>query len=294
MTAFRYEPARATGIRENAPLLIIALAAAGGLAGMVTWVHWITTGQAAWVDAFFRYPNAAFTFIVCLLEVGFCFEAWRQFEPGDALRPAWFWLLLASIAHFTGRMLGLPGSETAAATQFVTMKELSEAVGGPIQMSLLFAGLANVAVHCRKLGILRRLRRIDYALLLLLAGLSVRTYFGISAYTSAGKPVTWVVALLWTSDPLLILLLAIAVIIYRSASNLGHGMIANCWRSFVAAIFLTSLGSASTWCFDCTVTPLWTSLGWYVWLFADAAFALGPAFQLAALERARASAGVRF
>ena len=292
MTMSRPAPLASTGIRENAPLLIIALAAAGGVAGLVTWVHWIATGDAAWVNAFFRYPNAVFTVVVCLLEAGFCFEAWRQFEPGDALRPAWFWLLLASLAHFTGRVLGLPGSETVAATQLVSMKELGEVIGGPIQMSLLFAGLANVAVHCRKLGILRRLTRIDYALLLLLAALTVRTTIGISAYTSAGKPVTWVVAVLWTSDPLLLLLLAVSVALHRSAANLGHGMIANCWRSFVVAIVLTSLGSASTWCLDCTVTPIWTSLGWYVWLFADAAFALGPAFQLAALERARV--GVRF
>jgi hypothetical protein len=40
------------------------------------------------------------------------------------------------------------------------------------------------------------------------------------------------------------------------------------------------------------VTPIWTSLGWYVWLVADCAFALGPAFQVAALEHARSRARV--
>jgi hypothetical protein len=97
---------------------------------------------------------------------------------------------------------------------------------------------------------------------------------------------------LWTSDPLLLLLLATAVLIRRSIAPLGYGLLANCWRSFIVGIVLTSFGTASTWCLDCQTTPIWPSLGWYVWFVADCAFALGPAFQVAALEHARSRARV--
>ena len=147
------------------------------------------------------------------------------------------------------------------------------------------AGLAQVAWQCRRLGILKRLTSVDYVLLAVVGGFGVRTIYGISQYLAAGKPVTWTIVLSWSSDPLLLMLLVVAVLIWRSMANLGCGLLANCWRSYVIAIALTSLGAASSWCLDCSVTPWWTNLGWYVWFVADATYALAPAFQAAALDR---------
>jgi hypothetical protein len=262
------------------------------IAGLATWVSLLATGDYTLVNAFFRYPNAIFTVGICVAEVLLCFEAWSRFDSKDALRPAWFWLLLASIAHLSGRILSLPGSSSVAATQTMSMNELGRIVGGPVQMSLLLAGLLNVVVHCRRLRMLRKLAVIDYVLLAVVGAFFLRTLFGISAFTGAGKAVTFTTAVLWTSDPLLLLLLVVGILIRRSIAPLGYGLLANCWRSFIAGIVLVSLGNASSWCMDCSVTPLWTSLGWYVWFIADCSFALGPAFQVAALEHARNRARV--
>src|SRR5262249_12699471 len=127
---------------------------------------------------------------------------------------------------------------------------------------------------------------------IIVGGFMVRSLLGISAFTGAGRTVTFSTAALWTSDPLLLLLLVVAILIRRAIAPLGYGLLANCWRAFIAGIVLTSLGSASSWCLDCSTTPIWTSLGWYVWFVADCAFALGPAFQVAALEHARNRARV--
>jgi hypothetical protein len=266
---------------ENVPQRIAAAGAAVTVVGLATWVSWLSTGDDALVKVFFLYPNTLFSIAITFVEVLLCFEAWRRFEPTDAMRTPWLWLSLAAVAHFSGRTLSSVG-----------VGEPARILGGPLQMSLLLAGLLNVLAVCRRLRLLRRLQPIDFVLLAIVCGFLIRTGFGVSAYIGAGKIVSFTTAVMWTSDPLLLLLLATAVLIRRAIAPLGFGLLANCWRSYLVGIVLTSLGSASAWCVDCTVTPIWTSLGWYVWLVADCAFALGPAFQVAALEHARSRARV--
>lgn len=272
---------------ENVPLWIILTAVGVTTMGLATWVSWLATGDWTLVNAFFRYPNAVFTVVVGVAQVLLSLEAWRRFPADSPLRSAWLWLSLAAMMHLAGRVLALPGSNDVPATQSMSMNELGTIVSGPLRMSLMLAGLSTVILSARRLGMLRGLTKLDYALLAGVAAFSVRTYVGVSAYLSQGKPVTFTVAALWTSDPLLLLLLAAAVLLRRSVAALGHGLIANCWRSYIAAIVLTSLGSASAWCLDCSSIPLWTSAGWYIWFVADCAFALGPALQVAAMEHAR-------
>jgi hypothetical protein len=277
---------------DSTPQRIVTAGTAITVVGLATWVSFLATGDYTLVNAFFRYPNALFTVAVCFAEVLLCFQTWRSFESTDALRPAWFWLFLASLAHLAGRTITLPGSATVPAIQTMSMNEIGRIVGGPLQMSLLLAGLSNVVMNCYRLRLLRRLAVVDYVLLAIIGGLMLRTIAGISAFTSGGKPVTFTIAALWTSDPLLFALLAVAILIRRSVARLGRGLLANCWRSFITAIVLTSLGSASSWSMNSASIPIWTSLGWYVWFVADCAFALGPAFQVAALEHARSRARV--
>ncbi len=266
---------------ENMPQRLAAAGAAVTVVGLVTWASWLATGDYALVNAFFRYPNAIFTIAVTFAEMLLCFYAWSRFEPSDEMRAAWLWLSLAAGAHFTGRTLSA-----------MSLTDPGRILGGPVQMSLLLAGLLNVVVVCRRLRLLRRLQTVDYVLLAIVGGFMVRTFLGISAFTGAGKTVSLTTAVMWTSDPLMLLLLAAAVLIRRSIAPLGFGLLANCWRSYIVGIVLTSLGSASSWCMDCTETPIWTSLGWYVWFVADCAFAMGPAFQVAAMERAKSRARV--
>jgi hypothetical protein len=272
-------------VRANAPFLILSLALANTATGLAGWIYWRFTGDASAISTFFRYPNTWFTLLVCAIEAGLCWMVWRQFESGDSLRSGWFWLTLAAIAHLAGRTLSPPGSEEIWLAVGGTLRDVGQVLGGPVQMTLLLVGLAKVVRNCRRLGILGKLTGVDYTMLAVTGGFTVRTVYGISQYVAAGKPVTWAIALAWTSDPLLLSLLAAAVLIRRSMAKLGCGLIANCWRSYVAAIVLTSLGAASSWCLDCSIRPWWTELGWYVWFISDAAYALAPAFQVAALDR---------
>jgi hypothetical protein len=253
---------------------------------------WLTTGDWTLLTLYFRYPAASVTTAICLAEVILCFEAWQSFESRDQMRSAWVWLFFASLAHLIGRVLALPGSTSVAATQTATMNDVGRVLGGPVQFSLLLAGLTHLLIGLRRTGLLRRLTPLDYALLLFVAGLLVRTLFGISAFLDGGKPVTFLVAALWTSDPLLMLLLAAAVLIRRAIAPLGHGLLANTWRSFAAAVLILSIANATSWCLECSYYEIWTSFSWFLWLPADTAFALAPAFQVAALQHARNRARV--
>jgi len=253
-----------------------------GLAGLQ---RYYATGDPYGVVTFFRYPNAFFTLLFAGTEVGFSWYARRQFLQKDTLRSAWTLLSLSAMAHFAGRLLNVIGSAILTDTASSAVSEAGQVIGGPLQFALLLLGLIRVASRFRRLALCRHLKKVDYLLLASVGALTIRTLLAIPQWLAAGSSVTWSRILLWTSDPLLLSLLVVAIFIRRGVASLGHGILANCWRSYAAAIVLTSFASATLWCTSCSGFPLWNSLGWYVWLLADAAFALGPAFQVAAVER---------
>jgi hypothetical protein len=272
-------------LRSEAPFAIVSIALVTTIVGLIGWLRWYTTGEWYGLVTFFRYPNAFFTLLFTGSEVGFSFYVRQQFLNKSTLRPAWTLLSLSAIAHFFGRLLSLAGSGGLIAKSNAFMVETGQVIGGPVQMALLLLGLIQVAACFRRLMLFRGLAGVDFLLLSMVGTLAVRTLFGVYQFLVAGNAVTWSQAALWTSDPLLLMLLLVAIVIRRSVSNIGYGILANCWRSYIIAIALTTVGDASLWCSSCSNFPLWNSLGWYIWLVADASYALGPAFQVAAIER---------
>jgi len=73
---------------------------------------------------------------------------------------------------------------------------------------------------------------------------------------------------------------------------MGWGLIARCWFSFTAAIFLTSLGDIGLWAWSKGfLSHGFEAASWYVWFLASAAYALGPAYQLKAMLHATTGGG---
>lgn len=273
---------------ENGPVLIVALTAGITVLGLLTWISWRATGDADWLQWFFRYPSAMWAVGLTWIEFSFCLLAARRFTRGDALRTGWIWLTIAAAAHAGGRALALASSFTGTGSHAaVQLQDAGRILGGPVQMIFLLIGLGGIARKCARAGLTERLRWTDHLALLLVAGVTLNTFYGIWRYIADAKPVTWQVAIGWISDPALMALLFLAVFLHRAAAAMGHGILANCWRSFCVAIVLTSLGDFSQWCVQCVIPWEWTTLGWFIWLMSDASYALGPAFQVAALERVR-------
>ena len=237
---------------------------------------------------FFQYPNALLTVSLCTIELLFCFFAWRAFNPGDALCNAWLCLMLASGAHFTGRLISQVLFRIAGPAAGPVLYRVGVFFGGPAQMFLMLFGLLSVARICRRAGLVSRITAFDYVVLVLVAANAMHSIYEIREYITDGKPITWLQVLKWPADPLMIVLLTIAIPIRRSVVSMGRGFIASCWAAYVAAIVFVSLGDISLLLMRTTYIPWrFATLGWYVWFLADAAFALAPAYQVAAVERAR-------
>jgi hypothetical protein len=157
-------------------------------------------------------------------------------------------------------------------------------------MAILACGLLLVLQLYRGLGLLGKLRGWDWSILGLVSAYSVFVaYTVVRSRALASGPAGIVDYLHWSGDPLLCLLLFASVWIRRTLVDMGWGFVSKCWGSFVAAIFLTSLGSMGNWAAAYGYIP-WpeSSVTWYVWYLASAAFALAPAFQVEASITAQA------
>ncbi len=94
----------------------------------------------------------------------------------------------------------------------------------------------------------------------------------------------------WPVDPLLWFLLAEALLLRRSAGEMGGGSVARCWKSLAAGVMLVALGDILLLAWRMGYVPWpYSAIEWYVWLPAGAAFALAPAYQLESIAHAAAS-----
>lgn len=149
-------------------------------------------------------------------------------------------------------------------------------------MAFLAAGLARVLTIQRRFRILQSLTRGDRVLLAIVVAFTLSQLAivvpQLGEHPSIGK------MLLWLSDPLLALLLAEAILVRRSMSSVGLGLVARCWGMLVLGIVTTSAGDAALWASSHgLLSESLTALSWYIWFVAAAAFASAPAYQLAAM-----------
>ncbi len=105
----------------------------------------------------------------------------------------------------------------------------------------------------------------------------------------AGKVVGWAEAANWPTDPLLGVLFALAMTLYRSVNEMGGGWIGRCWEALSIGIFFMAVGDVGTWATAYGYLPEAAIIGvYFCWLPAAACFALAPAYQLEAIANARA------
>jgi hypothetical protein len=108
----------------------------------------------------------------------------------------------------------------------------------------------------------------------------------------SGSPALWQI-MGWPVDLLLWLLLAQALMLFRSAQRMEAGRIGQCWKVLALGIFLTVATDIGLWATNYGyLRGSWSALIYYAWLPAAAAFARAPALQLEAI-RAAATGGAR-
>ncbi len=288
------------GERISIPRLVLLVAGVQLGVSVAIYAAWLSTGDARLLDLFFGYSGPIALFALTTLQFALGVAAWRQFSPGEPLRRAWLFVVLASTCHLTGAVLThLLGAESyvnpllffadhwtpGAASSLLRVGRL---VGGPLQMACLAAGLFVVVRAYKGLRLVPNLKPVDYALLggvlVYTITSSVDSVLGL-ARSETGVSVYSLLSLL--NDPLLSVLLFEAIVIRRSVIGMGWGLVARCWGAFTAAIVLTSLGDVGLWATAHEYLPWpYSSVMWFVWFLSLTAYALGPAYQMEASRRA--------
>jgi hypothetical protein len=270
------------------------------LVGLGSLLAWLYTDRVECLRTFFRGPGALFLVFVAALGLSLCRLVVRQFSAGEPLRPAWFLLMAAGACQLVSavcvQILGvysplnpLTHGIGAAAATASNLYRFGLLVGGPLQMVLLGAGLGWMLRFARRSGMRLEFRPAD-TFPLAIAG--VLTCLQISDL-SAGGGATLYDVVSASTGPLLIVLLAEASLVRNCMSAVSGGMIARCWNSFAAAIFLTALSSMGLWLDShglLSTAP--ATMSCFLCYLAAAAYALGPAWQIEAIQRACGEIGV--
>ncbi|MDR3699651.1 MAG: hypothetical protein P4L56_08465 [Candidatus Sulfopaludibacter sp.] len=278
---------------------LIYLATAAYLAiGVLTYLAWRISGNPAWIDGFFGLPGGLLTVALALVQLTYSVRLCSQFLSGEPLNRAWQLISASagcdlvsslnvqifSVDSFWNPVTHLAGwSKSSGAT----IRQVGLIAGGPLRFALLALGLLYTLRIYRRSGFLGRLTRADWTLLSVVAIYVINEFRDLWIALQHGKHPALGEILNWPVDPLLWVLLAEAMLLYRSTRRMGPGWIGRCWVAFSAGIALVVLGDISIWAMSYGYLPYpWSSIGWYLWLPSSAAFAVAPVYQMDVIRKA--------
>ena len=272
----------------------------------VIFILWRISGDNARIELFFKYQGSLFIVLCAAAELLLAWIAFRQFSAGEPMRAVWLLIAFASFYRFIGYSFSqildtesflnplylILGPRNSSFYQ--AFQDFGLLISGPLSMAVLAAGLYMMLRTLRRLHMLSRLRLLDYFLISAVVAFTIRQAYEIARWVEMTPPPYDPYKVLgWASDPLLSILLIEAILIRRSAVGTGWGLLAKSWGGFSLGIFLTSLGDIGIWATSHNYLPWpYSSITWYVWFLASAAYVLGPAYQVEACRRAHREAEV--
>jgi hypothetical protein len=116
---------------------------------------------------------------------------------------------------------------------------------------------------------------------------------GLSATMRNGQAITTYDVLAAADGPLLVVLVIEGNLVKRFMMALGSGLIARCWTSFVAGITMVILGHIGVGlAAHGYMPPALAGTIWYTLFLGPTAMAMGPAWQLEAIQSACGEVGV--
>jgi hypothetical protein len=222
----------------------------------------------------------------------------RSFRAGAPLRPAWLLIALSAASRMASGVLAqvlgsrwllnpLAWTGGSDPGRLEAIRHWALVLGGPVQMAFLSAGLFVALRTLRKFGFWVRPSATDWAVAGM-AGLFMLCRLGeTAAALLGGTPIQAGDLIALSGCPVLCVLFLEAMLLRQSVTRMGHGLVAKCWGAFAVAIFMTGFAEAAVWVIGhySAEWPLAVvqCCGWFP---GAAAFALAPAYQVAALCRA--------
>lgn len=259
---------------ESAPRWILMLAGAYLIASAFALYLWNLAGQIFTMQGTSGGTSSLAVTGMAAFDLGLCLVVLRSFPAGAPLRRAWFLIALASaLRTASGLMGGVPGTSGQRAAWIA---------GGPVQMALLAAAIFDLLRVLRRFGFWRRPGAADWAV----CGLGV-LFTLCRAVEAAGRPIGMVNWISLAGLPILCVLFLEAMLLRHAVVRMGNGLIAKCWAALAAAILLSGAGEVALWAIPHYSQTLPLSVcEALIRLPIAAAFALVPAYQVAAQRRA--------
>ncbi len=278
--------------------LILAVATVQISSGVVLHILWLWTGNWAWLRYCFDYQGAVYFIFLDIFQLWLSVAAWRQFRQKDSLRLAWFAISLAMGFELAGNLLKhwlsvntyLNPLHYAWESWNLSLANFlhvwGSAIAGPLFMLTLAIGLLKGLQHYKKIGMLGKLKAFD---LCLVGAVGIYAMYVVASVihvaTSHPSEIRAGWLLTWPNDLLLAFLLFEAILLTRTAVEMGPGYVVRAWGAFAVAIFLTSIESFGQWMALHGYFPYpENSVLWYLWFIWAAAFAMGPAYQVDAVR----------
>jgi hypothetical protein len=227
-----------------------------------------------------------------------CLVVLRSFPAGAPLRPAWTLITLGAAARAVSGVLGqllgtnwplnpLVWTSHANSGLIEQIRHSALIASGPVRLVLLAGAMLAVLRIMRKYGFWVRPGATDWAMSAIVCLFTLCRFVEAGTASLAGSeisPENWISL---AGLPILCVLFLEAMVLRRSVSRMGNGLITRAWVALVCGILLTGAGEVAWWVIPhySQTLPL-AMFGIFIHLPTAAAFALVPAYQLAAQRRA--------
>ena len=288
---------------ESAPRWILMFLGTYVTISLFVLYLWNAAGQVFSVQATSDSTSALSVTGMAAVELWLCLVVLRSFPAGSPLRSTWMLLTLAAavraasgvVTEFLGTywlLNPLVWSERSKSGLIEQIRHWALIAGGPIRLALLAAALLAVLRILRKYGFPVRPAFGDWAVSGIVCMFTLARFGEACAASLAGRQISQADWISLAGLPILCVLSMEAMLLRRSVARMGNGLISKGWVVLGYGILLTVAGEVVLWVLPhysqtlplamvCALMPL--TIG--------SAFALVPAYQLAAQRRTMRPAG---
>jgi hypothetical protein len=267
---------------ESAPRWIFTFLGGYLIVHLFVLYVWNAAGQVFSIQGTSDGASALSVTALAAVDLWLCLVVSRSFPAGAPLRSTWMLITLAAGARLASGVLA----------QIEPIRHAALIAGGPVRLALLAAAILGVLRILREFGFQARPSATDWAMCGIVCLFTLCRFAVAGAASLAGRPAGVEDWISLAGLPILCVLFLEAMLLRQAVLRMGNGLVTRGWLALVCGILLTGAGEVALWVIprDSQTLPLGL-FGALIRLPIAAAFALAPAYQVAAQRRPIGPAG---